>query len=495
VAPHAARLRAAGRGAHRRLGRDQVALLPQHEGDQPHGHRPQRAAARLSAALIFALAAAPALANSDPYNELVAPGGAAVGAATGNENVPYRRNTGGRDTQILYLYEGEHAYLHGTRAGLKLAHDAWRFDAFVAHRFEGFTYSRIPNSAEGMALREPGLDLGIALRRRTAWGTPYAELTYDVSHHSEGTELKLGYWNEWVRGGLTLRPHAALAFRDAKLNDYYYGVLPGEAAAGRPAHAPGGGVDLLLGLYGSYRFAGNWSLLGQLTAGRRSSGVRKSPIVEDRWDKGFMLGLLYDFSAPMKQWQPESKPLIARTYYGYSSDCDMIPIMRLGCTSTQTLDNTEVWAVELGRTFMRQPHGWPVDLAGFVGLLRHREKGFQNDFWQVQAYIKGYYYGFPWDSSVRTRFGFGSGLAYAEHVPLMEQRDQARRNRGTWKLLNYFDPTVDVRIGDLIGQRQWRDTYVGLGVSHRSGMFGKSQLFGDVNGGSNYIYFFLETTI
>ena len=346
-----------------------------------------------------------------------------------------------------------------------------------------------------MALREPGLDAGIAVRRRTAWGTPYAELTHDTSQRSNGTELKLGYWNEWRRGGLTLRPHAALAFRDAKLNDYYYGVLPGEAIAGRPAYSPGAGVDLQLGLYGTWRVWGNWSLVGQVTTARRSDGVRQSPIVEDKWDTGFMIGLLYDFSEPIKQWQPESKPLIVRTYFGLSSDCDMLQIQRFSCTTTQTLDNTAVWAVELGRSWIREPNGWPIEVVGFLGALRHLEKGFQPDFWQFQAYIKGYYWGFPWDKYVRTRFGFGTGLAYAEYVPLMEQRDQALRDRGTWKILNYFDPTIDVRIGDVIGQRQWKDTFAGVGVSHRSGMFGKSQFFGDVNGGSNYIYFFLETRI
>jgi outer membrane protein len=38
-----------------------------------------------------------------------------------------------------------------------------------------------------------------------------------------------------------------------------------------------------------------------------------------------------------------------------------------------------------------------------------------------------------------------------------------------------------------------RDTYVGVGVSHRSGAFGKSLLFGNVNGGSNFIYVSVET--
>ena len=67
-----------------------------------------------------------------------------------------------------------------------------------------------------------------------------------------------------------------------------------------------------------------------------------------------------------------------------------------------------------------------------------------------------------------------------------QEHDQTRRNRGTWKLLNYLDPSLDVRVA--------RDTYVGVGVSHRSGAFGKSQFLGNVNGGSNYIYLSVETT-
>ena len=47
-------------------------------------------------------------------------------------------------------------------------------------------------------------------------------------------------------------------------------------------------------------------------------------------------------------------------------------------------------------------------------------------------------------------------------------------------------------MGDLIGARALRETYLGLGVSHRSGIFGSSQLLGNVNGGSNYLYGYLE---
>jgi outer membrane protein len=80
-------------------------------------------------------------------------------------------------------------------------------------------------------------------------------------------------------------------------------------------------------------------------------------------------------------------------------------------------------------------------------------------------------------------------------VPYIEAQSQAERGRPTSKLLTYLDPTVDFSVGDLIGSRRLRNTFLGLGVSHRSGIFGFSQLFNNVNGGSNYIYSYLEFAI
>jgi outer membrane protein len=36
---------------------------------------------------------------------------------------------------------------------------------------------------------------------------------------------------------------------------------------------------------------------------------------------------------------------------------------------------------------------------------------------------------------------------------------------------------------------------VGVGLSHRSGIFGSSQLLGNINGGSNYLYGYVETKL
>ena len=60
-------------------------------------------------------------------------------------------------------------------------------------------------------------------------------------------------------------------------------------------------------------------------------------------------------------------------------------------------------------------------------------------------------------------------------------------------MLQYLDPSLDISLGDLIGSRALKETYLGFGVSHRSGIFGASRLLGSVNGGSNYIYGYVES--
>jgi outer membrane protein len=48
-------------------------------------------------------------------------------------------------------------------------------------------------------------------------------------------------------------------------------------------------------------------------------------------------------------------------------------------------------------------------------------------------------------------------------------------------------------VGDLIGAPQLKETYMGIGISHRSGIFGASQILGNINGGSNYLYGYIES--
>lgn len=432
-------------------------------------------------------------ATSDPFSSIIStPGGAGMGLGFRVENSPYRGGGTRNDFVPLYLYEGQYVYLHAYRAGVKLYDgDTNRFDVFIAHRFEGFPYDKMPSSLAGMAERSPGADFGVSYQHSEPWGAIYTEYLHDITGASEGNELHLGYNYEWQRDRLRLRPHLMFVARDAKLNNYYYGVRPGEATALRPAYQAGSGVNTQLGLYGEYSLTERWRILADITATRWSKGVRNSPIVDNRVQMSSAVGLVYDVSPEHDIW-PENKPLIVKLMYGKATNCNLINVMEFSCASTKTADNTGISAIQVGRPFIERLNGWPLDVVGYVGLLRHNEQGLQPDFWQADAYMKAFYYGFPWRDHVKTRLGFGIGVSYAQKVPYVEQRDQAARGRNSSKILNYLDPSIDFSVGDLLGVRSMRETYLGVGVSHRSGIFGTSQLLGNVNGGSNYIYSYLE---
>jgi len=449
---------------------------------------------RAAGIILLACLLAPRAASAygDRFDTALDAGGAGSGGAVRAVRSPYLGDGVRYDYLPVNVYAGEHAYLHSDRVGLKLDLDAdQRVDMFLAHRYEGTPLLRPPAALAGMALREQGTDLGIGYRRRTAWGTLGVELLHNVDDASRGSEARLRLAKALRRGELRLWPQATLSWRDTKLNDYYYGVRPAEAAAARPAYLAGSGLNLELALYAAYPLSKNWQLLGGISATQWSGGVRTSPIVENRLQATATLGLLYEHSPQADAWSA-SRPLWVKVYTGKASECDVLQIVRLACTSTRTPEDTRVASIELGRTLIERLNGWNIDIAGYIGLLRHDENGYQPDHWQVNAYVKSFWYGFPWRDRVKTRIGIGSGLSYAERVPTIEARDQARRGENTNKLITYLDPTIDFSLGDLVGSRALKNTFVGLGVSHRSGVFGLSQLLGNVDGGSNYIYTYVE---
>lgn len=419
-------------------------------------------------------------------------GDAGLGMAWRYEDSLYRGGHVRHDLVPLYLYEGESFYLQSYRAGMKFQpQPAQRYDVFLAHRFEGYPFYTMPPILAGMAMRSPGLDTGFSYQLREAWGSYFVEYLFDVSGNSKGSEFQLGYSRDLRREGLMLTPSIVFSLRNAKLNDYYYGVRSGEETAWRPAYKAGGGLNTRLGIDARYDLTGNWRLIGGVSFTRWSDAVRFSPIVESRLQVGGYVGIGYDFE-PEIRLQHESSPLIVKALYGKATYCDLVHAMSLDCPFVGGADVTRVGGLELGRPFYESYNGWPLDFDGYIALLRHNEEGFKPDSWQFNAYMKGYFHGFPWSDSVRTRLGFGAGLSYAQSIPYVEARDQLARGLPTSRLLNYLDPSIDISIGDMFGMPAQRETYFGFGVTHRSGIFGTSQLLGNMNGGSNYIYSYIE---
>ena len=456
----------------------------------------------LSACLLAftALACAPAAADGiEPLTDILnTPGSAGMGLATRITMSPYRGGGTRYDLVPLYLYEGDRLFLHANRAGIKLLNDGdresgQRFDVFVEQRFEGFPAEKLPATLAGMGTRDSGIDLGLAYRLRRPWGTLRAELVRDVGSASRGTEARLGYSYEWRSGPWSLRPDVSVSLRDAKLNNYYYGVRANEAIAGRPAYAPGAGAQSQLGLYGSYDVSERWRLLAGVSATVLGTSVKNSPIVQKRVLPALYIGAAYDFGGHKREWAQEGSPTYFKLMYGKATEdgCHLARIITARCLSTAKVNGTNIAGVQVGKPFIQGLNGWPLDFAGYVGLTYHDERALQANGAQLDMFMKAIYYGFPWSDRVKTRLGVGVGLSAAQRVPYTEVISQTGKT--TSRLLNYLDPTIDVSVGDLFGVRSLKETFIGFGVSHRSGVFGGSRLLGNVSGGSNYIYTYVET--
>lgn len=452
-------------------------------------------AARLAA---LSIAAAAGAADAGPVGDpilgpLTTTDTTGVGLVLRLEQSPYAGGDLRSDFLPLYLLQRGRFYLHGYRLGwAAFEDDTWRVDAFVSQRFEGFPTEGVPTSLAGMTYRSPGIDAGVSARRMLG-DRRYAlvEVLHDVTTTSNGSELRAAIGEELPGDRLRLRVQALAAWRDANLNTYYYGVTPGEATAARPQYGAGGGINLLLSAGGQYALTDRWRLLGGVGVTRLADSVVGSPIVDSRWLVSGYAGADYSFEPRPSEAPVAGRNLILRAFAGASTDCNLLPIMGLSCMSLES-GGSRVAAFEVGRPLVVGAYGFPLDFNGFVGVLYRDDRGRQPDSFQLNTYVKAVWYGFPWSDKVKTRLGFGAGLSWATRVPFEEVRDQAARGRVTSRLLNYLDPTIDVSIGDVIGQRSLRDAFLGIGVTHRSGIFGSSQLFNSVDGGSNALYTYVE---
>lgn len=441
------------------------------------------------------LAATAQISNSEALVDLMAkPGGAGAGVLFSSERSPYKGAGQRSDVQPVYLYEGERFFLRSDRAGIKFAPvEDQELDLYLRHRVAGYPLDDPPPSLEGLATHAGGTDLGLTWRLRFGESQAYASL-YQNINNPHGQELDVGAFTDWVSGAWTLRPAAWLTWRSSRVNNFYFGVPPEAATPERPSYQPGAGVDASAGLYVSYQLTEGWRLVGGVSATRYSSAVRASPIVESGTQVGATLGATYSLGADEVRKTAASSPTWVRVLYGQAVEdrCDIIDIMVLRCTSIDQAAPTEIYGFSLGKTLLENLNGWPLDFVGYINVILHHDRPFQKNGLELDVFLKAFYRGFPWSDRVLTRLGFGWGLSWSDPVPQAENSEQASRNRRTSRLLNYIEPSIDISLGDVFSKPDWKQTFLGLSITHRSGMFGNSQMLGRVDGGSNYLTVYAE---
>jgi MipA family protein len=258
----------------------------------------------------------------------------------------------------------------------------------------------------------------------------------------------------------------------------------------------GSGIDAWLGLHARYTLTPGWRLIGGVSLTQRAATVRRSPIVESGPQASVTLGAAYDFGSHNSvAWADERSPLIVRAIYARMAEdrCHLVRWLNLSCTNLNTEEPTGLAGVYLGKTFVEGFNGWALDFVGYAGLLHQRDRPYAANGTRLDLFMKAYWHGFPWSHRVKTRAGWGYGVSIASRVPYQEFISLVERGRQTSKILNYIDPSLEVSLGDIIGKPSMRETYLGIGISHRSGIFAASKLLGKVDGGSNAVYLSVES--
>ena len=159
----------------------------------------------------------------------------------------------------------------------------------VEPRF-GFHASDGPRLS-GLAKRGDSLEGGPSFD----WDLGVADLNVswfrDFTGRSGGTSF-----NATIQKDLVETPRWELSINggfdrlSARTANYYFGVAPGEAVAGRPSYRPGTGVNLVAGAKGLFRLDARHSIEFGTYATRLNAAAAASPIVETRVAKIFWLG-------------------------------------------------------------------------------------------------------------------------------------------------------------------------------------------------------------
>jgi outer membrane scaffolding protein for murein synthesis (MipA/OmpV family) len=397
----------------------------------------------------------------------------------------------------LYLYEGKYLFFRGTKGGVHLIdNDVWEVNILGRYRFQKLD----PDSNvfyQGLNERKQSFDAGVEFAFTKDWGDFTLSWVTDTLDRHNGEEIQFSYRYVWELGPWTLSPFIGWTWQDENLTDYYYGVSQAESRPDLLAYSPGEAQWISFGLNTSWQITDRIMLFGNFGFAGTETEVLNSPLVEEAAASSVFVGGTYVFgNARASDYMIDDDRAGEwswRVNYGYQADGNIFGEIDQGNFSESDVADTNIAGFTLGKLL---GGGSRVDFIGKVAAFRHYEEDEGNDnFWSYAAYImamgKGYS---PWSKEEIFRWGFGFGMSYAENIPIAEQRKQTGPGAqgNTSHFLNYLEMTIDFPLRRVSKANWLQNCYAGVGIVHRSGIFGTSDLLGDVSGGADWITASLE---
>lgn len=175
-----------------------------------------------------------------------------------------------------------------------------------------------------------------------------------------------------------------------------------------------------------------------------------------------------------------------RIAYGRADSHDFGEILSSQISPHHT--DTHVMMLDGGYKLAEDVLDLPIDIYVKVGLAKFLENGYQKDVYENTLYLKGYY-NFDFLEN-RVRLGAAEGASYTYGVIYVEKEEAFQKNGKNSHVLNYLEVSLDFDFGKLIKYKPLEETYVGVVLKHRSGIYG---LVNNVkHGGSNYEAVYIE---
>lgn len=198
-----------------------------------------------------------------------------------------------------------------------------------------------------------------------------------------------------------------------------------------------------------------------------------------------------------KAFDVDGNKYIIRPLYGIATQSDLGDLLTFKDLKKDPNDG-KIAGIQVERYVYKRPYDFPVNITLQSSFITHFNSysGEETDYYtndntyEINFGIKIYWTEFPWDKYVRTRLGVSEGLSYTSNITNLERYNQYYKKNSNY--LNYIDITLSFNARDITKIEDLEDTYIGMGISHRSGIFGT---INGVDGGSNNVTFFFETEL
>ncbi|SCY40685.1 MipA/OmpV family protein [Thiohalorhabdus denitrificans] len=185
--------------------------------------------------------------------------------------------------------------LRGIQAQYRLWGDRdFRLEAVARPRFQSFRAEDSPALA-GMETRRRTAEAGLQLTRRLGPWRLRAQGVTDLLGRHDGQEVSVEVTYRLGGRRLSVSPGAGMEWASGPFVDYYYGVRPEEARAGRPAYTGTAAWNPYVALVGRARLTGRWGLFAYLRHSWLDDAITDSPIVDRSTSYSGILAISYAF--------------------------------------------------------------------------------------------------------------------------------------------------------------------------------------------------------